>query len=353
MDMKLDQLSDASNLQLYRLLQGIDVPDFVKDAAIDDEESVASLEKSAYADQVNIAFPINTPARVYVSNAFFQSKKASMEERFGTAHTNSVEARIKEAAELFSVSREIEAYNDAYEKRASRDLEVQHVCVVQDEQLGETPLFPFKTAEEFSKSAQVFADNMRQYPFEWRGQIAQAFLSKAAEVGVDELPDLICKYAGLFFPTHTTDISTEVARRANKMSSKTAKDRLSALANAVSGFESFDSLEDVMKIAQIVYHIEQADGAYDRPKTAELLPDPVDVYFVLPPTKVAEILNVVDMAGEKYNLDSLKKVSADKYKEAFGVDIDPTNEEQLRDVLPTMPLSDVSLFRELTGVSPV
>lgn len=353
MDMKLDQLSDTSNLQLYRLLQGVDVPEFVKDATIDDEVSVASLEKSAYADQVNIAFPINTPARVYVSNAFFQAKKAAMEGRYGTAHINEVEGRIKQAAELFSVSRELESYNEAYEKRANRDIELQHVCVVQDEQLGETPLFPFKTADEFAKSAEVFVANMRQYPFEWREQIAQAFLSKAAEVGVDELPDLICKYAGLFFPTHTTSVSNEVARRANKMSSKTAKDRLTELASAVGSFESFDSLDDVMKIARIVYHVEQADGAYDRPKTAELLPDPVEVFFVLPPTKVAEILNVVDMAGEKYHLDSLKKVSADKYKEAFGVDIDPTNEEQLRDILPTMPLGDVSLFRELTGVSPV
>lgn len=351
--MKLDQLSDASNLQLYRLLQGVDVPDFVKDAAIDDEGSVAELAKSAYADQVNIAYPINTPARVYVSNAFFQSKKAAFEDRFGTAHAKLVEGKIKEAAELFSIAREIEAYNEAHEKRANRDLELQHVCTVEDPELGATPLFPFKTAAEFSKSAQVFATNMGQYPFEWREQIARSFLSKAAEVGVDELPDLVCKYAGLFYPSHTSSVSNEVARRANKMSSKTAKDRLSELAAAVSGFESFDSLDDVMKIAQIVYHVEQADGAYDRPKTAELLPDPVDMFFTLPPTKVAEILNVVDMAGEKYSIDPLKKVSANKYKEAFGIDIDPSNEDQLRDLLPTMPLSDVSLFRELTGVSPV
>jgi hypothetical protein len=254
---------------------------------------------------------------------------------------------------LFSISREIEAYNEAHEKRASYDLELQHVCVVNDDQLGDTPLFPFKTAEEFSKSAEVFATNMRNYPFEWREQIARSFLSKAAEVGVDELPDIVCKYAGLFFPDHTTSVSNEVARRANKMSSKIAKDRLLELANAVSGFDSFDSIEDVTKIAQIVYHVEQADGAYDRPKTAELLPDPVDVFFTLPPTKVAEILNVVEMAGEKYPIGPLKKVSADRYKEAFGIDIDPSNEEQLRDVLPTMPMSDVSLFKELTGVTPV
>lgn len=351
--MRLDQLSDASNLQLYRLLQGVELPDFVKDAALDDETSVADLEKSAYADQVNIAYPINTPARVYVSNAFFQSKKAEFEQKFGTAHKMDVENRIKEAAELFSISREIEAYNEAYEKRASADYEVQHVCLLEDNELGQQEFFPYRTPEEFRKSAEVFVANINQYPFEWRTQISRSFLSKAAEVGVDELPDLICKYAGIFYPAHTADIANEVARRANKLASKTASAQLKELATAVSGFDSFDSIDDVMKIAEIVYRVEQNDGAYERPKTAELLPDPVDKFFVHSPEKVAQILNVVDMGGEKFQLDTLKKVSSDKYKEAFGVDIDPSNEEQLRDILPTMPLSDVALFRELTGVQPV
>jgi hypothetical protein len=351
--MKLDQLSDTSNLQLYRLLQGIELPDFVKDAALDDETSVAELEKSAYADQINISFPVNTPARIYVSNAFFQSKKAQMLERFGAEHVGGVEDRIKSAAELFSISRAIESYNEVYEKRANQDYELRHVCTLSDDELGEQNIFPYRTAEEFSKSAEVFVANMRQYPFEWREQIAQSFLSKAAEVGVDELPDLICKYAGLFYPAHTAEISNEVARRANKLSSKTAQEQLAQLASAVGGFEAFDSLEDVLKIAKIVYHIEQQDGAYDRPKTAELLPDPVDIFFSQSPEKVAQILNVVDMGGEKYSIPSLSKISSEKYKEAFGLDIDPTNVDQLRDVLPTMPLSDVALFRELTGVEPV
>lgn len=351
--MRLDQLSDESNLQLYRLLQGIDLPDFVKDAALDDEASVADLVKSAYADQVNIAYPINTAARVYVSNAFYQSKKAQMEDRFGTAHTAEVGERIKEAAEMFSISQALQAYNEVYEKRANRDYRVQHVCTLQDDEVGQQDFFPFRTAAEFSKSAEVFAANMRQYPFEWRTQIAQSFLSKAAEVGVDELPDLICKYAGLFYPAHSSDISREVARRANKLASKTAQDQLTQLASAVSGFENFDTLDDVLKIAEIVYRVEQADGAYDRPKTAEMLPDPVDAFFAHSPEKVAKILHVVDMGGEKFPLEELGKISSDKYKEAFGVDIDPSNEDQLRDILPTMPLSDVALFRELTGVQPI
>ena len=350
--MKLDQLADESNLQLYRLLQGVDLPDFVKDAELDSADSLAPLEKTAYADEVNVAFPINTPARVYVSNAFFQSKKAELS-RFGSSHVAAVAEKIKDAADLFSISREIEAFNILHEKRANRDFELKHVCEIEDAEHTEPVLlFPYKTAEDFAKSAQVFAANMSKYPFPWREQVSRSFLAKSAEAGVDELPDIICKYAGLFFPEHTSVLSQELARRAGKMSSKTAKDRLTQLSDAVLDVE-FDSVDDVMKVAHIVYCIEQEDGAYDRPKTAELLPDPVDKFFALSATKVAEILNVVDMGGSKFQIEPLKKISADKYKEAFGIDIDPTNEDQLRDILPTMPLSDVSLFQELTGATPV
>ena len=352
--MKLDQLSDTSNLQLYRLLQGVELPDFVKDAELDTAASVSDLEKSAFADQLNFAFPINTPARVYVSNAFYQAKKAAIEDSYGTGFATEVETRIKSAADMFSCANEIAAYNVLHEKRANRDYEVVHVCTIEDPEMtpSEIPLFPVKTAGDFIKSAEVFAANTNKYPFEWREQISRAFLQKAADFGVDELPDLICKYAGLFYPALTSQISSELARRAGKLSSKEAQDRLSRLATAVEGLE-LDSLDEVLKIARITHHIEHQDGAYDRSKTAELLPDPVDVFFTLPPTKVAEILNVVAMAGDKYSIDPLKKVSADKYKEAFGIDIDPQDEDQLRDLLPTMPLSDVSLFRELTGVQPI
>ncbi len=351
--MKLDQLSDASNRQLYALLQGIDVPEFVKDAELDDHEAVEELAPSAFADQVTRSFPIDTPARVYISNAFYQAKKAELEDKLGTEHTADVGSRIKSAGELFSITSVLEAYNESFEKRASADYEQQHVCVIQDDLLGQQELFPYKRPQEFVKSAEVFAKNLTQYPFEWREQISKAFLAKAAEVGVDELPDVICKYAGLFLPDHTEHIAQEITRRANKLTSKVAKEQLTTLSSLVAGLEGFESIEDVMKIAQIVYHVEQADGAYDRPATASLLPDPVDTFFANSPEKTAELLDVIDMGGEKYAVKELKKISADRYKEAFGIDIDLANDTQLREVLPTLPLSDVSLFRELTGIEPV
>lgn len=350
--MKLDQLNDASGLQLYRLLQDVDIPDFVKDAEVDNEASLDALEKTAYADQINCAYPINTPARVYISNIYFQSKRAELENLYGTKHITQVGEAIKSAAEVFNISGEVEAYNAVAEKRAHQDYELVHVCTINDDDLGETNLFPVKTSAEFVKSADVAAQNMHKYPFEWREEISKGFVTKSAAFGVDELPDIICKYAGLFFPDHTKNIANELVRRASKLSSKEGQDNLNKLAEAVADSE-FESIAEAMKVARIAQRIEELDGAYDRPKTAELLPDPVDVFFPLPATKVAEILNVVDMAGEKYHMNSLKKVSAARYKEAFGVDIDPSNEEQLRDVLPTMPLSDVSLFKELTGVQAI
>ena len=88
-------------------------------------------------------------------------------------------------------------------------------------------------------------------------------------------------------------------------------------------------------------------------KVASEIGDLVDRVYSLSLDKVAEILDCIEMAGDFYKLAELTAISPEIYKEAFGCDIDPSNRSVLRDVLPTMPASDVSLFRELSGVTPL
>jgi hypothetical protein len=77
------------------------------------------------------------------------------------------------------------------------------------------------------------------------------------------------------------------------------------------------------------------------------------IYSLSPEKAAEELSSYVDMAGQTYDLRDLQKVSAEIYKQAFGTDLNPGNLAELRDVLPTMPTSDVPLFLELSGVKPV
>ncbi len=93
----IDQSTDYSHKELYTYLRGVNLPNFVKEAELDDSSDLKGLPKTAYAAKFHSVFPINTPARVYVSNAFFVNKKAALAQRWGKKYADEIEANIKKA----------------------------------------------------------------------------------------------------------------------------------------------------------------------------------------------------------------------------------------------------------------
>lgn len=205
--MIIDQTKDYSNVKLYHLLRDVQLPDFVKEASLDTTDS---LDKEAFADPYHRLYPINTPASVYISNAFFQDKKAEIVDKFDVSFSTAIEESINKAAKLFEIEKDIEAYNKQANEKVATDYPVSYVAEIKDFEDEEFKLFPVKTSEDVKQAAEVFTKNINKYPFEWRKDIANGFINKAAEFGVDELPDLICKHAGMFYPAHVDDIKFEV-----------------------------------------------------------------------------------------------------------------------------------------------
>lgn len=344
----LDQTTDYSYQETHSFLHVTSLPSFVKAAEVLTKEATDNLPIESFADRYHRAFPIETAASVYVSNAFFLNKKAELEDLWGSNFVTEVEARIKKAAELFNVEADIERYNADTLTKSAVDYNEQFVASFE---IGgkDYQLFPFKTAEDLTKAASQFNNNIKNYPFGWRKGIADNFVKKAEEFGVEELPDLICKYAGLYYPD-TRLFKTELNRRMNKISNEEAKGRYKGCIEKSAGASSRD---EYFNICAEAYNIEKSAGVYDNNYLYTQLGDVIDRTFTLSMYKVAELLDVIQMAGEPFDLQALQKVSKDIYKEAFGIDLNPGDAGSLRDTLPTMPLSDVALFRELSGVNPL
>lgn len=347
MSYTLDQTTDYSFRELHTFLDGISTPEFVKQAEMDTKETVEKLSEEAFADRYNRAYPIHTPAATYLSHAHFTQKKAELSKKWGVGYVEEVAARIKTAGELHKIASDLSGYEKQAAEKAAVTPEEKCVFTVK---VGEadTGLFPYRTKEDLSKQAEEFAANISNYPFDWRRPIAVSFWKQASEVNLEELPELICKYAGMYFPD-TSSFADELTRRMNKLSDDKQADYAKLIEKAASAV----SAEDFYELCGEAYEAEKQAGAWDHAITRRTLGDIVDTTFTLSIDKVASLLNVVDMAGEPYCINELKKVSKDIYKEAFGADLDPSNGDQLRDVLPTMPLSDVALFRELSGINPL
>lgn len=345
MNYTVDQSQDHSNRELYHFLTGVDLPVFVKEASIEDVKAPASTLKTAFADQSNGFFPINTKARVYVSNAFFINKKAALEQKYGTSHVAKVEANIKKAADLFQIADTIEQYNKIANAKLHEGYEDRSVAlkIANDD----VELFSIKTASDLCRCAGQFSNTIHKFPYEWRRNIAEQFVKAAEEFNVDELPDLVLKYAGHYYPD-VEEVRVELKRRMTKVSG----DNRQRYQDLIGDIENIGSKEEVFKLAETCYYIEKNAGLYEKPHYRNILGDVVDHFFTLNLDKVAELLDTIEMGGEKFAMADLCNVPEDVYYKAFGFEISPKSAEAV-DILPTLPRSDVSLFKELSGVQPI
>jgi hypothetical protein len=350
MKLSFDQSTDYSSRELYTLMRGKELPEYVKTAEVDDYDTIQNLPKEAFADEDRRIYPINTPARTYVSNAYFMSKRADIFKTYGEKYAGLLESKIKEAASIFEISEDLENFSQAHEKQASEDYSLRHLGTFK--LLGEggpLDLYPVKTAEDLVKSAEHLVNNMHNYPFDWRREMSQNVVKLAGELGVDEIPDVILKYAGFYYPDFA-GLETEIWRRSTKLKQAEHREMYEKLKADV---ENIGSVEEVMKLAETLSHIEDMEGLHDNVKVAQILGDPIDRIFTKTIEKVAEDLSFVEAHGDKYKVADLQKVSKDKYEEAFGFDLDPSDSVKLADVFPTMPRSDIKLFEEISGVRPI
>jgi hypothetical protein len=344
-----DQQSDFSGKQLFKMLSGVEVPEYVKVAQVEDAYELNDLPKTAFADEDRRIYPINTPARVYVSNAHFINKKAAISKLYGQGYSEQLQNKIEKAAEILGILEDLQDYNSSLNVKQAADYGEQ--CMVTFE-VDNVPveLYPVKTAQDLIDSAKSFTENLKNFPFEVRVKSAENFVKAARYLDVDELPDVLMKYAGMYYPD-IHNLSHELWRRSTKLTKEAHRQMYKDISEDV---ENISSLEEVMKIAETCFHIENMEGLYDKKASAQILGDPVDCFFTEPVQKIASDLNYVEVHGDKYKMSDLTKISKEKYEEAFGdAGIDPEDPEKIADILPTMPRSDVKLLEEITGLRPI
>lgn len=337
----IEQQSDFSHKMLYSHLRGVDLPTFVKEAELDEFDAFQGLPKTAFADQNRKLFPINSKSRVYISNAYVVKQSSALKNEFGLNYVNTVKGNIKLAAEVFGITKELEDF----EKIAYDPVEQSHSVVVKVDD-NDIEIYQIKTASEAAQAADHFKNYVNSYPFEWRRKIASDLVDIAKSFNLEEVPDLVCKYAGMFYPAPEL-ISDELERRATKLASA---DHVLMYMELGQAAKKATDIEDFFKIAEACYEIEKLENI--KPKVARLLGDPVDKIFSIDFNKIASIIDVIKIGDEMFSRQDLEAIPSDIYNQAFGVDLDPKTSEA-KDILPTMPRSDLALFKELSGIKAI
>jgi len=345
-----DASTDYSGKELYSFLRDADLPEYVKTAELDEGNEIKRLPKMAFADSARMIYPINSPSRVYVSNAYFMNKRADIVKLYGEDYASQLQSNIEKAAEIFEITEDLKDYNSHRNEKQAADYVENYMVDFAIDGMPTVQMYPVKTAQDLSESAEAFTQNINKFPFQIRVKSAENFVKAAEELGVDDLPDLLMKYAGMYYPD-LGNLQHEIWRRGTKLTKEAHKQVYESMSKDLS---NMTGLKEVMKVAEVLFEIENMEGLYDNVKVAQILGDPVDCIFTEQITKIASDLSYVEVHGDKYKLSDLTKISKDHYEEAFGdCGIDPNSPEKIADILPTMPRSDVKLLEEISGLRPI
>lgn len=344
MSYKFDHTTDYSGKELYAFTHNVNLPEFIKQADVA-VENAQPLEKEAYADQDFKAFPINTAENTYLSYVHFINKQAAITKEYGKAHVQGIESRIKTAGTIFEISEHLDAYAKEQKANLTKKASIKDIGFVKVAS-DKLPTYSYATREDLEKVCSVFNDDLSMFSFSDRVNISKELVKAAQEEGLDEIPDPIAKYAGLGF-LNTEVLDTELFRRKAKLAAVEDRQKVDAVYDAL---KQASTPEEQMKAAEELYNIEFDAGLYFNEKTAAVLGDFVDHVFMTA-DKVASMLDEVIYVGKSpFSKFDLEKVSADVYKQAFDLDVEPTKIAEHKDALATMPESDVELFRNLAGI---
>jgi len=331
-------------------------PQFLKEAAIEQDQEVSTLADSVFAAPSDRLLPCHTKSAAYLASLYFYGARANGCEFTGYTPVDVVERRLEKAARLHGITADVMAFR----KKASYKPEPpkQDFAFVRDGDGAEIIYrFPISDSAQVKSSASSLIAERGNFPYAWRREAAINLLTKAAELSVT-LPSAekatLVKMAGMFPRT-----GKALERAASLITRYTRRQAQNETRDVLEKAASFVPPERE-KVAQFCEDVEaffldnRCQGQLQRGE----LPYPEELLFTAPAAvKSASVtltngaeLDMTDLMQR--GLPAFKALPA-VYSDALGAS--PTL-EKVADILRTMPADNASLFEKAlaaTGITPL
>lgn len=190
--MTMDFIKDQNPTALYEvgIKAGDNLPNYVKEASILQEEDLANIASTAFADSTNRLHPIHTKAATYMSAVYLAGAGMEGSREF---------AIVKEAADFYGISKDVEdalQLLSVTEKAASAERPATpHALTFELLENDTWKAYPMANEVQVTKAAtDVVRDwNDGHIPTDWLFAAAQNIVKRANELGVyrNSIPDRI------------------------------------------------------------------------------------------------------------------------------------------------------------------
>lgn len=352
----LDFPRDASGAVLTKANALIRLPDFAKNADVDDLRNVETLPDSSFACPEKRAYPCHSPASTFVSAVYFTEKKAEL----NPSDVADIEHRLLKLANFHQIELSVRSY---MQKRAELDQPGEpqdNDFAFGDAKQGTLPI---RTPSEIQKVASWLEEHRLELQFEDKCTIANRVLDKCAAIGVElSNREFLEKQAGRGF---TTPKSLAELYRSRKVLTKCAEEQ-TALEKAAQVAEKIPSVmlsrDTMIKAAVSIDLFDRSSGlikgygGYYQP--------PEDTIFGLTYKEAREAVdNCCQLQnGKAYDNEDFTKLSLSEVRDVFGEDfanrvktgssVDPTKFSEVAATMPEPDADSLSTMLSAKGVSP-
>jgi hypothetical protein len=289
-----------------KILKDKEVPSFVKEADMLDQEEMDRLPDTAFASVDHRKLPITDPANVYVSAAYYFNANEKNAE---------VEDRILKAAELFEISEEIKnILPDTNTKIAQEDNQKESTWEI-------SATYKNGNIKKFagdSSSIEKFQDEFvskvfNLCSFESKMDCAEKIAQELEKSG-KEVSHRILEISGRNIP-NLEKVAEQVKARAVRLPKDSQKVSLCKLADEL--LDSSDKTIDGMKkLAKILESIDE-ENSLTRFYNNSIL-DPFASVFNTNINDAKKIASVIDLNGSEFSVEELSAVDKDILKLALS-----------------------------------
>jgi hypothetical protein len=350
----IDQSSDTSGRELYRIAQLYAPPDFVKSAS-STALGRTDLPAHLYADPVGRRFPIDSPESTWTSYVFFAEKKAEII----PVRARQIESRLEAAVTGHGIRPEI----DALQLKLAASLQPEDDSDDFAWQGSGDSRLPVRNALEAKKACEWLHRHRAAFEFPERSGIARRILTKAAAFGADLGDEASSLAAMAALGTCARATAAEFLNGRADLIGQARPDLAGELRKIASNLKPAISPARLEKIASLVEQVDKATGVYRL--YSPTIRRAEDALFTVTKSSAAQFLDqhIDTVTGSVFRRDDLLKIKVADLRDRLGDDLADSmttdgvylDGAKLAAIVPTLPRPDARALEHLAadhGITP-
>lgn len=334
----MDITSDSSYSILYGICKA-GAPDYAMKSDATTKEAASEIPDSLFADSFNRRYPIHSKGATWMSAAYFA--KTAEKDGYAPVVRDFVEARIKEAAARYGISKDVEdAMARIREKPAEKRAE-------DDESNYGWPSerkYPMFDEEGVKLANSYFEENAYSYPPEMRHTIARNIMRKCAEYGIEPERNVrVESGSGLNLRDY---IGAALVDRVHACRDPEAADALRKTAMALMDLPEKGFHGMAVKFAEILERWDATQG-FDR-RYGTRFESPAQIFFGMSTKQASAIVDdTVVLNGNAFSVTKLAELPLEVFTCTLGEDFgervksaEGIDRSKLADELHSLPTPD-------------